>query len=198
MGESTAHRWKSKLQINFTWTNTVRILCLWFQIQCKFWILKSKTHGRLRLILPKALFLPPHPTLGLDAIASQYVLSLKNINQAPVVITPSSTWGKMRMSQECYQAPSPLFPPRLAKRNIFLCFWPPSSSFFPRFSLSLFFLFLFFFVCKITVILDSKATETRFSNLVKLYWWFNIQPILLHAHWMTREKLDHKHFFFFF
>lgn len=44
--------------------------------------------------------------------------------------------------------------------------------------------------------LDIEATETWFSNLVKLYWWFNIQPILLHAHRMTR-MLDHKHFFFF-
>ena len=91
---------------------------------------------------------------------------------------------------------SPL-PSPTGEKNSFLCFWLLSSSFPPFLFLSLFFFFGFFgFFCKITVILDSEATETQFSNLVKLYWWFNIQLILLHAHWMTREKLDHKHFFF--
>lgn len=53
MGESTAHWWKSKLQINFTLTNTVRILCLWFQIQCKFWIFDIGGNGETALDSPQ-------------------------------------------------------------------------------------------------------------------------------------------------
>lgn len=48
-----------------------------------------------------------------------------------------------------------------------------------------------------TSILDIEATETLCSNLVKLYWWFNIQPILLHAQRMTGESWITNTFFFF-
>ena len=145
MGESTAHQWKSKLQINFTWTNTVRILCLWFQIQCKFWILKSEKSWETSLDSPKPPVPSTSPHFGVGC-RSLLICPFPQKHQPGTRChnTFFHVGEDENVSGMLSSTLSPL-PPRLVKRNIFLCFWPPSSSFFPRFSLSLFFYFLFFF-----------------------------------------------------
>lgn len=130
MGESTAHWWKSKLQINFTWTHTVRILCSWFQIQCKFWISDLGGH-RESFGFSRAP--PPPPSLWplslLGAGCRRVFMELET--HLPGTHGPSTVLsvGEWEWPKNTLSGPTLPHPHRSAEKNIWhACFWLLSSA----------------------------------------------------------------------
>lgn len=175
-GESTFHWWKSKLQMSFTLVSTVRIPCLWFHTQCRFWAWKAGNwEGAICRPFSDTLFIPS----GVECYSIVISCCLDNINQVHTWSSHCSRWGN-----ENFPGMLPISLPsgpasplkREEKKDQFLGFSLLSIQ--PFLSLPLLALSFPFSPKPWSSVLDIEATETLFSNLMKLYWWFNSQPIL--------------------
>ena len=107
---------------------------MWFQIQCKFWIVKFEAIERNLFILPSPLLFDHSALQGRMPKHFNKLLSLKTSTRHPLS-SYRFPGGEMRTSSWCYKTPFCPFPPppkEVCWKKHCICFGLLSS--FPPFS----------------------------------------------------------------